>query len=123
MEHPQIMPEEIAKIYWAKLLKVSRSIRQKHLVFDKSEKKGRIYQPYEKRCWQRDKSLYLHILEWTAESMEIRRMLENINQNAPISLMQYAARDRQNTAVGRLGRSFREVTRHLHKRLEFVSCG
>ena len=87
MKYPQIMPEEIAKIYWAKLLKVSRSIRQKHLIFDKSEKKGRIYQPYEKRCWQRDKSLYLHILEWTAESMEIHRRLENINRKDPINLI------------------------------------
>jgi len=87
MKYPQIMPEKIAKIYWAKLSKASQSIREKHLVFDKSEKKGRIYQPYEKRCCQRDKLLYQHILKWTVESMDIQRGQEYINRNDPINLL------------------------------------
>ena len=83
MKHPQITPEKFAKMFWAKLLKASQPFRQEHRIFDKSEKKGRIYQPYEKRCWQQDNLLYQHILQWNAESMEILRLQENYDSHAP----------------------------------------
>ena len=86
VEYVEQMFLKIAEAIQPQLKHVSQSIRQKDLVFEEGE--GKISKCLiQKRALKEDKLLYLHILQWMAESRELHRRLEHLYHDKTYKVM------------------------------------